>query len=71
MENPLETVLEAALPHVPFDGWSETTLAAAISDSGVPGAVARALFPRGGADLSVRVAVERFVDNVDEPRLPL
>lgn len=52
MENPLETVLEAALPHVPFDGWSETTLTAAISDSGVPEAVARALFPRGGADLA-------------------
>lgn len=52
MENPLETVLEAALPHVPFDGWSETTLAAAISDSGVAEAIARALFPRGGADLA-------------------
>lgn len=52
MENPLETLLEAALPHVPFDGWSETTLAAAISDSGVAEAIARALFPRGGADLA-------------------
>lgn len=52
MENPKETVLEAALPHVPFDGWSETTLAAAISDSGVPEAIARALYPRGGVDLA-------------------
>ena len=40
-------VLEAALAHVPFDGWSERTLAAAIADAGVPAALARSLFPRG------------------------
>jgi ubiquinone biosynthesis protein COQ9 len=46
-------LLEAALPHVPFDGWSETTLRAAIADSGVAEGLARALFPRGGIDLAV------------------
>lgn len=46
-------VLSAALPHVPFDGWSETTLRAAIADSGIPEGLARALFPRGGIDLAV------------------
>jgi ubiquinone biosynthesis protein COQ9 len=46
-------VLEAALMHVPFDGWSETTLRAAIADSGVAPGLARALFPRGGIDLAV------------------
>ena len=46
-------LLEAALPHVPFDGWSETTLRAAIADSGVAEGLARALFPRGGIDLVV------------------
>lgn len=46
-------VLEAALMHVPFDGWSETTLRAAIADSGVAAGLARALFPRGGIDLAV------------------
>lgn len=46
-------VLEAALVHVPFDGWSETTLNAAMADTGVAPGLARALFPRGGIDLAV------------------
>lgn len=46
-------VLDAALSHVPFDGWSERTLAAAITDSGVAPALARSLFPRGGVDLAL------------------
>lgn len=52
-ENAREAVLDAALSHVPFDGWSETTLRAAIADSGVAEGLARALFPRGGIDLAV------------------
>ena len=52
-ENARDLVLEAALLHVPFDGWSETTLRAAITDSGVAEGLARALFPRGGIDLAV------------------
>jgi ubiquinone biosynthesis protein COQ9 len=48
-----DRLLEAALAHVPFDGWSETTLRAAIADSGVAPGLARALFPRGGIDLAV------------------
>ena len=46
-------VLDAALAHVPFDGWSERTLSAAIADVGVPSALARSLFPRGGVDLAL------------------
>jgi ubiquinone biosynthesis protein COQ9 len=46
-------VLDAALGHVPFDGWSERTLHAAIADAGVPLALARSLFPRGGVDLAL------------------
>lgn len=46
-------VLQAALPHVAFDGWSETTFQAAMADSGVAPALARALYPRGGVDLAV------------------
>ena len=45
-------VLQAALPHVAFDGWSEATLQAAMSDSGAAPVLARALFPRGGIDLA-------------------
>lgn len=48
-----EAVLDAALVHVPFDGWSAATLRAAIADSGCAPALARALFPRGGIDLAV------------------
>lgn len=46
-------VLDAALAHVPFDGWSERTLKAAISDAGVSAAITRSLFPRGGVDLAL------------------
>ncbi len=49
----LQRLLEAALPHVAFDGWSETTLKAAIADSGVDAGLARALVPRGGVDLAL------------------
>ena len=52
-DNARDAVLQAALPHVPFDGWSETTLRAAIPDSVVTEGLARALFPRGGIDLAV------------------
>ncbi|MFE3836804.1 COQ9 family protein [Pseudogemmobacter sonorensis] len=48
-----ERLLEAVLGHVPFDGWSETSFAAAIADSGVAPGLARALFPRGGLDLAL------------------
>ncbi len=56
MDNPDSTkqrILQAALPHVPFDGWSEASLAAAITDSQTPAALARALYPRGGVDLAL------------------
>lgn len=53
MERAKTDVLQAALPHVAFDGWSEATLQAAITDSGVAPALARALYPRGGVDLAV------------------
>jgi ubiquinone biosynthesis protein COQ9 len=51
--NPRETLLDAALSHVPFDGWSQATFAAAIAESGLDAAVARAVCPRGALDLAV------------------
>jgi ubiquinone biosynthesis protein COQ9 len=48
-----DAVLDAAMAHVPFDGWSEATLRAAIADSGVAPGLARALFPRGAVDLAL------------------
>ena len=53
MADPRETVLDAALTHVAFDGWSEATLRKAAQDADVPLAEARALFPRGAADLAL------------------
>ncbi|PWJ18219.1 COQ9 family protein [Jannaschia seohaensis] len=46
-------LIDAALMHVPFDGWSETAFRAAIADTGIPPAEARAAFPRGAVDLAL------------------
>lgn len=53
MENQRDQVLDAALPHVPFDGWSDRTLLAALTETGLPNGIGRALFPRGGVDLAL------------------
>ena len=49
----LKALVEAALPHVVFDGWSPATLKAAIVESGVPPGLAHALLPRGVVDLAL------------------
>ncbi|MDC0739162.1 COQ9 family protein [Cognatishimia sp. SS12] len=52
---PNETVsrlVDAALAHVAFDGWSTETFEAAVADSGIAPALAQALCPRGGVDLA-------------------
>ncbi len=49
----LTTLLEAALMHVAFDGWSAATFQAAIRDSGLDPALSHALCPRGAVDLAV------------------
>ena len=46
-------VIAAALPHVLFDGWSDTTLNAAIAESGVQPGLAKLAFPRGAVDLAL------------------
>jgi ubiquinone biosynthesis protein COQ9 len=48
-----DQVLEAALIHVPFDGWSDRTLRAALGDLGLAPGLGRSLFPRGGVDLAL------------------
>ena len=42
-----DRLIEAALDHVPFDGWSATALNAGARDIGLDAASARELFPRG------------------------
>ncbi len=53
MQDLKDQILDAALLHVVFDGWSEDTLKAAIADTGVDEAAVRALFPRGPVDLAL------------------
>lgn len=46
-------LLDAALVHVPFGGWSEATFADAIADSEIDDALARSLCPRGAVELAL------------------
>jgi ubiquinone biosynthesis protein COQ9 len=46
-----DKLLESALLHAAFDGWSRRTLLNAAKDAGVDPATARRLFPRGGDSL--------------------
>jgi ubiquinone biosynthesis protein COQ9 len=46
-------LLDAALAHVPFDGWSDQCFQAAQSDSGIEMALARQAFPRGIVDVAL------------------
>ena len=46
-------LIDAILPHVAFDGWSEIAFAAAVSETGMNPSHARTLCPRGAVDLAV------------------
>ena len=48
-----DRLLDAALVHVPFEGWSEVTLRAAMRDSGISRDEARMVLPRGAVDLAL------------------
>lgn len=60
-------LLDAALLHVVFDGWSEATFEAAISDTGINPVLARAICPRGAVDLAL--AYHRRGDQIMLARL--
>lgn len=49
----LDALLDAALPHVVFDGWSPTSFEAARRDAEVSLEDAQVLAPRGAVDLAV------------------
>ena len=51
--DPRARIVKAALPNVPFDGWSEATLRAAIAATDTAPALGHALFPRGAVDLAL------------------
>lgn len=44
-------ILEAALRHVPFDGWSERSLRLALAERGLDRSAGLRAFPRGADDL--------------------
>ena len=46
-------LLDAAVSHVPFDGWSDSTFQAAIKDAGIEPTMAAAVCPRGAVDLAI------------------
>lgn len=46
-----DRLIEAVLPHVPFDGWGNAALDRAAEDTGIARDGARALFPGGARDL--------------------
>ncbi len=48
-----DQLLDASLDHVPFDGWSEATFRAAVSDAGIDPTMAKAVCPRGAVDLAI------------------
>ena len=63
----LDALVDAALSHVPFDGWSPATFRAAVEEAGLTEAEAKSLAPRGAIDLAValhrrgdRTMVERM-----------
>ncbi len=55
-----DAIIMAALPHVPFDGWSDKTLAMALQSVGEDPNAVRRFFPGG-----VKDAIAHFIDLAD------
>ncbi len=60
LENERAAILEAALRHVPFDGWTDAALRAAVKDAGFEPGMAKRAFPDGGLGL-----IAAFVADAD------
>ena len=64
-----DRILEAALVHVPFDGWSRRSLRAGAAEAGFDAASARRLFPGGADDLLAHLddwADREMLERLDE-----
>lgn len=48
----LDALLDAAMAHVPFDGWSAQSFDAAVADSGLDPVMAKVVCPRGATGLA-------------------
>ena len=67
-ENLKEELVNLALKHVIFDGWSEKTFLRACSEMDHPIAELRSFFPRGGIDMAIffhRMGDENFSEEFD------
>ena len=67
-----DAILEAALVHAAFDGWSRRTMLQAAEDAGFDAATARRLFPQGGDSLLAWLgdwADRQLLATVDHERL--
>jgi ubiquinone biosynthesis protein COQ9 len=53
-------LIEAALQHVAFDGWSDATLRLSVAETGIDPQLARVVFPRGGIDMAL--GFHRMID---------
>lgn len=59
-----DAVLNASLPHVAFDGWTDRTLRAGAESAGLDAGAAKRAFPGGGID-----AIAHFSDWADRRML--
>ncbi|MCC6469517.1 MAG: COQ9 family protein [Alphaproteobacteria bacterium] len=59
-----DTIIDKALPHVAFDGWTVTALAAGARDAGLDAARAELAFPNG-----VIEAIRHFSQRLDQRML--
>ncbi len=69
----IDRLLDAALMHVPFDGWSEATFSAAARDAEIDITMARAMCPRGAVDLALAYHARgdaAMVDRLKSDALP-
>ena len=53
MSDVKQQLLDAALIHVAFDGWSDATYNAAVKDAEIDADAARLACPRGAVDLAI------------------
>lgn len=53
IQPPRDALLDAILPHVAFDGWSDVSFRQAVADTDIDPVVAHAVCPRGAVDLAV------------------
>jgi ubiquinone biosynthesis protein COQ9 len=59
-----DAILEAALPEIPFDGWTDGILSQAAKKAGYDSAMAKAVFPKGAVS-----AAAHFSDWLDRRML--